>query len=115
MNTAKAIGWSDGAKPTAPAGFSVCIYAAGLDHPRWLYVLPNGDVLVAETNAHSKPDDAKRIEGLFMKLTMKHAGAGTQSANRMTFCVVSVRMEWQKPRPSFSRGQFPVRHGAHRQ
>ena len=84
VNTAKAIGWPDGSKPTAPAGFTVAAYATDLDHPRWLYVLPNGDVLVAETNAPPKPDDAKGIEGFFMKLTMKRAGAGVKSANRIT-------------------------------
>ena len=52
----------------------------GLDHPRWLYVLPNGDVLVAETNAPPKPDDGKGIKGWFMKLFMAKAGAGAPSA-----------------------------------
>ncbi len=84
VNTAKAVGWKDGGKPTAPAGFNVTAYAADLDHPRWLYVLPNGDVLVAETNSPAKPDDAKGITGFFMKLTMKRAGAGPKSANRIT-------------------------------
>ena len=50
FDEAKAVGWPAGAKPTAAAGLQVAAFAAGLDHPRWLYVLPNGDVLVAETN-----------------------------------------------------------------
>ena len=59
-------------------------YASGLDHPRWLYVLPNGDVLVAETNAPPKPEDGKGIRGWVMKQVMKRAGAGAPSANRIT-------------------------------
>ena len=46
---------------------AVSAFASGLDHPRWLYVLPNGDVLVAETNAPPRPDDGKGIKGWFMK------------------------------------------------
>ncbi len=59
-------------------------FASGLDHPRWLYVLPNGDVLVAETNAPPEPDDAQGIKGWLMGLVMKRAGAGVPSANRIT-------------------------------
>jgi glucose/arabinose dehydrogenase len=59
-------------------------FAENLDHPRWLYVLPNGDVLVAETNAPPKPDDNKGVKGFFMKKFQKKAGAGTDSANRIT-------------------------------
>lgn len=44
----KAIGWADGKKPVAPEGFIVEKFADGLDNPRWIYVLPNGDVLIAE-------------------------------------------------------------------
>ena len=62
----------------------VAAFAGKLDHPRWLYVLPNGDVLVAETNAPPKPDDAKGIKGWIMGLVMKRAGAGVPSANRIT-------------------------------
>jgi glucose/arabinose dehydrogenase len=84
LNVAKAVGWPDGMKPQGLAGTSVNAFAAGLDHPRWLYVLPNGDVLVAETNAPPKPDDGKGIRGFVQKLFMKNAGAVTQSANRIT-------------------------------
>ena len=59
-------------------------FATGLDHPRWLYVLPNGDVLVAETNAPPKPEDGKGSKGWFMGRFMKQAGAGRPSANRIT-------------------------------
>lgn len=53
VHIAPAKGWPGGARPVAAAGLSVAPFATGLDHPRWVYVLPNGDVLVAETNAHS--------------------------------------------------------------
>ncbi|MCE9660713.1 MAG: sorbosone dehydrogenase family protein [Burkholderiales bacterium] len=84
VNIAPAQGWSSGARPVPGNGVSVSAYAVGLDHPRWLYVLPNGDVLVAETNAPPKPEDGKGIKGFIMKQTMKRAGAGTPSANRIT-------------------------------
>lgn len=84
VNIAPAIGWPEGAKPTAAAGTQVAAFAEGLDHPRWLYVLPNGDVLVAETNAPPKPDDAKGIRGWVMEKVMGRAGAGVPSPNRIT-------------------------------
>jgi glucose/arabinose dehydrogenase len=84
VHVAKAVGWSKDDKPTAAPGLAVNAFARGLDHPRWLYVLPNGDVLVAETNAPAKPDDAQGIRGLVMKKMMARAGAGTPSANRIT-------------------------------
>ena len=84
VNIAPAKGWPAGATPTAAAGLSVSAYAKGLDHPRWLYVLPNGDVLVAETNAPAKPEDGKGIRGWVMKKVMARAGAGVPSANRIT-------------------------------
>ena len=84
VHIAPAKGWPAGATPVPAAGLAVNAYAAGLDHPRWIYVLPNGDVLVAETNAPPKPDDGKGIKGWIMKLVMKRAGAGVPSANRIT-------------------------------
>jgi glucose/arabinose dehydrogenase len=84
VNIAPAIGWPEGAKPTAAAGTQVAAFAEGLDHPRWLYVLPNGDVLVAETNAPPKPDDSSGIRGWVMKKVMGKAGAGVPSPNRIT-------------------------------
>ncbi|MET0950003.1 MAG: sorbosone dehydrogenase family protein [Pseudomonas sp.] len=84
VNIAPAIGWPDGTKPTAAAGTQVAAFAEGLDHPRWLYVLPNGDVLVAETNAPPKPDDGKGVKGWVMKKVMGRAGAGVPSPNRIT-------------------------------
>ena len=84
VNIAAAKGWPPGATPTAAAGTAVSAFARDLDHPRWLYVLPNGDVLVAETNGPPRPDDAKGIKGYFFKRFQKKAGAGVPSANRIT-------------------------------
>ena len=84
VNVAPAKGWPSGATPVAAPGTKVNAFAAALDHPRWLYVLPNGDVLVAETNAPPKPDDNKGIKGRFFKFFQKKAGAAVPSANRIT-------------------------------
>jgi len=70
--------------PQSAPGTQVVAFARGLDHPRWLYVLPNGDVLVAESNAPPNPEDGKGIKGWLMGLVMKWAGAGVPSANRIT-------------------------------
>lgn len=79
-----AIGWDNGDVPIAAEGLTVTAFASGLDHPRWVHVLPNGDVLVAESNAPERPDDAKGIKGFFFKLFQKKAGGGVPSANRIT-------------------------------
>jgi glucose/arabinose dehydrogenase len=84
VNIAPAKGWPEGATPTPMAGLAVTALASGLDHPRWVYVLPNGDVLVAESNAPPKPEDGKGIKGWFMKKVMGRAGAGVPTANRIT-------------------------------
>lgn len=84
INVATATSWPDGAKPKAADGMAVSAFATGLDHPRTVYVLPNGDVLVAESNAPPKPDDGKGIRGWAQKLFQKQAGAVTPSANRIT-------------------------------
>jgi len=83
VKIAPAVGWKAGAMPIAAAGLKVNALAVGLDHPRWLYVLPNGDVLVAETNAPPKPDDGKGIKAWIMKKEMASAGAGVPTANRI--------------------------------
>jgi glucose/arabinose dehydrogenase len=82
VNIAPAKGWAEGQKPTAAAGFAVTPFAAGLDHPRWLHVLPNGDVLVAETNAPAKESTGPKQWA--MKQVMKVAGAAVPSADRIT-------------------------------
>src|ERR1700733_11740026 len=84
VDVAKAIGWPTGGKPVAADGMAVNAFATGLDHPRSLFVLPNGDVLVAESNAPPKPDDGKGIKAWVTRLVMGRAGAGTPSANRIT-------------------------------
>jgi glucose/arabinose dehydrogenase len=84
LNIAPAKGWPTGGKPTAAPGTSVARFAQGLDHPRWLYVLPSGDVLVAETNAPPKPEDSKGLKGWISKKVQKRAGAIGQSADRIT-------------------------------
>jgi glucose/arabinose dehydrogenase len=85
VNIAPAVGWPEGVMPTAPQGYVVQAFASGLDHPRWLYRLPNGDVLVAESNAPPKPEEKQGgIRGWIMGLVMKRAGAGVPSADRIT-------------------------------
>ena len=84
VNIAPATGWPQGVLPQAAPGLQVAAFASGLDHPRWLLVLPNGDVLVAESNAPPKPEGSKGIKDYVMGLVMKRAGAGTPSADRIT-------------------------------
>ncbi|WP_445404585.1 PQQ-dependent sugar dehydrogenase [Acinetobacter vivianii] len=83
VNIAPAKGWPKGKMPTTVEGLKVQAFASGLDHPRWLYVLPNGDVLVAETDAPPKPEDSKGIRGKIMKMVMNRAGSSLPSANRI--------------------------------
>ena len=84
VNVATAVGWPSGAKPVAASGMTVTAYASGLDHPRWLYMLPNGDILVAETNKPAREDPEKhKIKAAVMGLAMKKAGAGVESPNRI--------------------------------
>ncbi|HVR95159.1 MAG TPA: sorbosone dehydrogenase family protein [Thermoanaerobaculia bacterium] len=84
VHVVKAKGWPEGAAPVAAEGTAVAPFARELEHPRWLYVLPNGDVLVAETNAPPRPEDNKGIKGWFFKLFQKKAGGAVPSANRIT-------------------------------
>lgn len=85
VNIAPATGWPDGARPRAAPGLEVHAFADGLTHPRWLYVLPNGDVLVAETNAPAnRPDESRGVRAWFMGVVMSRAGAGVASPDRIT-------------------------------
>lgn len=84
VNIAKPKGWPEGVVPNAPDGFAVTAFAAGLDHPRWVYVLPNGDVLIAETRAPPKPEGQGGIREFAAKIIMGSAGATGVSANRIT-------------------------------
>jgi glucose/arabinose dehydrogenase len=84
INVVTATGWAADEKPVAAEGMEVTAFARALEHPRWLYVLPNGDVLVAETNAPTRPEDSKGIKGWFFKHYQKKAGGAAPSANRIT-------------------------------
>jgi glucose/arabinose dehydrogenase len=84
VQVAEAKGWPPGMKPTPATEITVNAFATGLTHPRWIYVLPNGDVLVAETNAPERPDDGKGIKGKVMKKMQGKAGAGVPTPNRIT-------------------------------
>jgi len=88
MKVATATGWADTAAPTPAAPFKVAALARQLDHPRWLYVLPNGDVLVAESNRPPKPEEDqsffRKVRGKVQSAVMKRAGAEVPSANRIT-------------------------------
>ena len=84
VEIAPAVGWPAGAMPTPAQGLSVTAFATGLDHPRWLHVLPNGDVLVAESNAPPRPKDEAGLKAKIMGMLMADAGAGTPSADRIT-------------------------------
>jgi glucose/arabinose dehydrogenase len=84
VNIAKAEPWPQGTRPTPADGLAATAYGSGLDHPRWLYVLPNGDVLVAESN---KPKNAPKESGIKAKvqgMVQAKAGAGVESPNRIT-------------------------------
>ncbi|MES2682096.1 MAG: sorbosone dehydrogenase family protein [Pseudomonadota bacterium] len=83
VNIAPAKGWPEGGKPITAAGTQVVAFASELDHPRWLAVLPNGDVLVAESNAPPKPAGGG-IKAWAAKKVMQKAGAGVPSANRIS-------------------------------
>ena len=84
VNIAPATGWPSGVVPLAANGFVVTEFAGGFDHPRWLYVLPNGDVLVAESNAPPKGAGTFSVKRWVMGLVMARAGAGVPSADRIT-------------------------------
>jgi glucose/arabinose dehydrogenase len=84
VKVAPAKGWPAGVTPKAAQGTQVSAFATGLEHPRWVYVLPNGDVLVAETAAPERPAEGKGIKGRVMASYMKKAGSAVPSANRIT-------------------------------
>jgi glucose/arabinose dehydrogenase len=84
VEVAPARGWPVDLTPRAAGGLEVRAFAVALEHPRWLHVLPNGDVLVAETNAPPRPEDRSGLKGWVMKLMMKRAGAAPPSANRIS-------------------------------
>ncbi|MGH6735030.1 MAG: PQQ-dependent sugar dehydrogenase [Methyloceanibacter sp.] len=81
---APAEGWPTDESPKPAPGFAVNAFAKGLEHPRWLYVLPNGDVLVAETSAPPQPEAMRGLVGWAMQIVLRWAGASVPSANRVT-------------------------------
>jgi len=82
LNFSKARPWPENTSPKAPSGFSVSRYASGLEHPRWLYMLPNGDVLVAESSSIERTP--KSIRDRIQVWFQRGAGAVGPSANRIT-------------------------------
>lgn len=104
MNIAPAAGWPAGATPVPAADLAVRAYATDLAHPRWLYVLPNGDVLVAESNAPAEHDAGSGLLGWIKKKVMKSAGAGVASPDRITLLRDIDRNGQAKTRSTFLRG-----------
>jgi glucose/arabinose dehydrogenase len=87
LNVAPAKPWPGGTMPTAAAGFGVVAYAKGLDHPRWLTTLPNGDVLVAQSNTPAQHDPHTGVKGWITTQFQKRAGAGVKSPD----CIILLR------------------------
>ncbi|MFM0049241.1 PQQ-dependent sugar dehydrogenase [Caballeronia grimmiae] len=84
VNIAPAKPWAQGQKPVPAEGFGVTEFASGLDHSRWLATLPNGDVLVAESNTPAQHDENAGLKGVITNKVMKRAGAAGPSADRIT-------------------------------
>jgi glucose/arabinose dehydrogenase len=86
VNPAPAKGWPEEATPLPAPGFMVTPFERGLEHPRWLHVLPNGDVLVAETSKPEPPpeQEPRGLKAWAMKLVMRRMGAAVPSADRIT-------------------------------
>ena len=84
MKLSKAVGWRPGEIPTPAEGFEVQAFAQGLNHPRWLYELPNGDILVAETDAPQASSGRGGVLSWFAKRVMRFTGSGYPSADRIT-------------------------------
>jgi glucose/arabinose dehydrogenase len=101
IDIAPAVGWPGDATPTAAPGLAVRAFARDLDHPRWLYVLPNGDVLVAESAAPPR-EDRGGVKGLLMSAVMKRAGSATPSADRITLLRDSDRDGVPEMRTTFA-------------
>ena len=84
LKPAKALGWQPGETPTPAKGLAVNAFARGLNHPRWLYELPNGDILVAETDAPAASSGRGGLLAWFAKKVMRYSGSGYPSADRIT-------------------------------
>jgi glucose/arabinose dehydrogenase len=103
VNIATAKGWPNGETPKAASGLAVTAFAGGLDHPRWVTVLPNGDVLVAETNAPERPEEGKGIKGIIMKAVMNARAPPCRAPTASRCYAMPTAMAWRKRGPSFSR------------
>src|SRR6202790_1443185 len=101
MPTAR--GWSDGQIPVAAPGLKVNAFATGLQHPRWIHVLPNGDVLIAESNKVAGP--VRSVFSYAMQATMRRAAALGESANRITLLRDTDRDGIAETREVFLEGQ----------
>jgi len=107
--------WTDGETPTAAAGLRFVSCANGPAHPRWLHALPNGDVLVAETNAPPRPDEGQGLKGWVMKKPMSKVGSATPGANRITLLRdVDGAFQRSKDRIEQSEVKRPPMRTAHR-
>src|SRR5262245_3999175 len=84
VKLAPAKGWPEGVTPTTAPGITVAGFATGLHHPRWLYILPNGDILVAESAAPPQPEQDKGLKGMVTKVILRRMGSRVPSANRIT-------------------------------
>jgi glucose/arabinose dehydrogenase len=84
MDVADANGWPAGKMPTSAEGLAINEFAGGLNHPRWMLVLPNGDVLVAESDSPGTDKTGGLLKGMIEKLVMGKAGSGKGSANRIS-------------------------------
>jgi glucose/arabinose dehydrogenase len=84
VNVAKAEGWPAGKTPTPAEGLKVNEFAGGLTHPRFLLVLPNGDVLAAETDDPGTDRSGGNLRGAIQEMLMKKAGSSQGSANRIS-------------------------------
>src|SRR5262245_1290269 len=103
VDVAHEVGWPRGGAPRAASGFAVKAFANGLDHPRWLYVLPNGDVRVAETSAPPQPGQTG-LTAWVMGLIMTWVGADVPSANRITLLRDADGDGGAETRPAFLTG-----------
>jgi glucose/arabinose dehydrogenase len=105
VNIAPAKPWAAGEMPTPTAAFRVNAFAQGLTHPRWIDVLPNGDVLVAETNGPGA-EPVRGLKGWIMRRVMKMAGAGVESPNRITLLRDADGDGIAETRTTFLQGLF---------
>ena len=84
VNIGRALGWPQGARPVAASGLQVGAFAQGLTHPRWLYLLPNGDILVAETNKPNSDDKSTGVTDWIADQVKSYVGAGVKSPEQIT-------------------------------